>query len=230
MALRRYLAPFGCMRAQVQELREKLKKQMTQSEDFIAPHDGIYNLLKALEGKVLPSMLPSELMAVGVTAEEEAGGGGKRGGGGGGGRKKGELDPTASASIFEQLASATRNGGFMEDEEEEGEGQGTGQPKPAPAPRQAKATPAFLIGSRVIEEDRHGAMGGGGQGAMPAVKQEESVAAGVAQGMSEQERKDAYRRAFEAEMQKKLRDASPTKVKQEAAEEEEDMEWEEAEE
>lgn len=39
---------------------------MAVQDDLLAPHGGIFNLLKALEGKTLPSILPSEVMAVGV--------------------------------------------------------------------------------------------------------------------------------------------------------------------
>jgi len=71
-----------------QSLKDKLRKQLSTS-DGAAPHDGIYNLLHALEGKPLPSNLPSDLMELGIHPSAMAGHRGRTAGGGWPGRFKG---------------------------------------------------------------------------------------------------------------------------------------------
>lgn len=194
---------------EVQALKDKLRVQMyAAGEDTSgAPHDGIYNLLSALERKPLPSNLPSELIAVGVGGgrdeEEErrrrarGGGGGGGGGGAGGGR---------SAGIFEDLAASTRDGGIQADEEN-GESM-------LNIVRSARAQPAFLQGSRIIKEDTDqlhqghpgtaavAAGGGGGGGAVPLTGG--GVKPVVEVVMTEAQRVEAYKKAYIEALQKEL--------------------------
>lgn len=131
---------------EVQALKEKMRAQMygAASETSAALHDGIYNLLSALEHKPLPSNLPSELIAVGVGGLPAGGTELQRrrregAGGGTGGHAGG-----SSIGIFEDLAASTRDGGIQADEE-------TGETTPSLV-RPARAQPSFLQGSRVIKE------------------------------------------------------------------------------
>ena len=190
---------------EVQALKDKLRVQMyVAGEDTSgAPHDGIYNLLSALERKSLPSNLPSELIAVGVGGgrdeEEERRRRGRGGGGGGGAGGR-------ATGIFEDLAASTRDGGIQADEEN-GESM-------LNVVRSARAQPSFLQGSRVIKEDTDhlhqgppgtaaaAAAGGGGGlgsggGALPPVQPEADV-------MTEAQRIEAYKRAYVEALQKEL--------------------------
>ena len=227
---------------EVQALKDKLRQQMYASPDTDpAPHDGIYNLLSALEHKQLPSNLPSELMAVGVGAGTGGGrgGGGRRGGGGGGGGggKRG-----GAGGIFEDLAAATRDGGIHAEGDEEG-----GEESFLNVVRPSRAQPEFLMGSRVIKEDDHahahggasgdgGAGGGGGGGGAPAG----GAAAEVAEALTEAQRNEAYRRAYLEALQKEIGSGAGGGAASAAAgaaapvvkaeqEEDDDVDWEDAE-
>lgn len=231
---------------EVQALKDKLRAQMyiATDETSAASHDGIYNLLSALEQKPLPSNLPSELIAVGVgggQSEEDELRRRRRGGLGGG---MGIHPGGGSAGIFEDLAASTRDGGIQADEEMGGESM-------LNVVRPARAQPSFLQGSRVIKEDtdhlhqapgsaQQAGGGGSGSGSGGGGSQLPKVEVEV---MTEAQRVEAYRRAYVEALQKELGQGSRGKegggvresvatVKTEAGEEQEDedeVDWEEGE-
>ena len=199
---------------EVQALKERLRRQMyaASADDGPAPHDGIYNLLSALERQPLPSNLPSELIAVGVAGGADGGDRARRrggfGGGGGGGSGGG------AAGIFENLAAATRDGGIHAmDDGDEGEGGGGGGTAGSGAAflnvvRPARAQPEFLRGSRVIQEDQdHGSPS---KAAAPGAAAAAGAVAGAGghheagEALTEAQRIEAYKQAYMAALQKEL--------------------------
>jgi len=231
---------------EVQALKDKLRAQMyiATVETSAASHDGIYNLLSALEQKPLPSNLPSELIAVGVgggQSEEDELRRRRRGGLGGG---MGNNPGGGSAGIFEDLAASTRDGGIQADEEMGGESM-------LNVVRPARAQPSFLQGSRVIKEDTdhlHQAPGsaqqaGGGDGASGGGGGGNQLPKLEVEVMTEAQRVEAYRRAYVEALRKELGQGNSGKegqgvresaaaVKTEAREDQEDedeVDWEEGE-
>lgn len=225
---------------EVQALKDKLRRQMyaaSEADDGPAPHDGIYNLLSALERQALPSNLPCELIAVGV-AEGGDGGARRRGGGGGGGGGRGGGVGGGGAGIFEDLAAATRDGGIHADADgEDGGGEGGGSAF-LNLVRPARAQPEFLRGSRVIQDDHEGpspTKTGAGATASGGAVTAGAAAGEPAEALTEAQRIEVYKQAYMAALQKELAaggvgaGATGATVAAAAEEEDEDVDWEEGE-
>jgi hypothetical protein len=218
---------------EVQELKEKLKRQLFERNDGFAPHDGIYNLLSQLQGQALPSNVPSELIALGMGAAA----GGKDGKGKGRKGAKGE-GGKEGMSAFEEMATMTRDGAIFQDDGEEGE-------SAKPAFREKKMLPDFLRGSRVIKEVTSTAADPEDieLEAPREVERRPARDEASAPEMSEAERQEAYRKAFMEQLQRELKGEQCPAPMEEAHEapmgmghgappvktEDEDIDWEEAE-